>query len=314
MMSLSVCRFNKIAIIESIPDGDEKTGKILYDDIRNINILNDEKIIISFDQVSSEMELVALLGGLCADVQQKGLYPIIHIECHGEAEKKGLILSNKDFISWSKLYELLQSINEVMDLNLLIVLAACFAFEMSFSVYAYQRAPFWGMLAPSEKIYPEELKKSFVSYYKTLIENTGKQDVPNGSLALESLQSHKPQQGAINFISAEYIFKLAFDGFMKDHNSSKAIKKQAQYICNELRSVGVEYSISIVKASIRNLRPYYLERYHKVYFMIDLCPDNIDRFGYLKEDIAIKYSLYLKYDKLDSLSCQIIEFNDQNNI
>jgi hypothetical protein len=314
MMSLSVCNFNKIAIIESLPDGEMKTGKKLYDDIILINIANNEKIIISFDQVSSEMELVALLGGLCADVQQKGLYPIIHIECHGEAEKKGLILSNKDFISWSKLYELLQSINEVMDLNLLIVLAACFAFEMSFSVYAYQRAPFWGMLAPSEKIYPEELKKSFVSYYETLIENTGKQDVPNGSLALESLQSHKPQQGAINFISAEYIFKLAFDGFMKDHNSSKAIKKQAQYICNELRRIGVEYSISIVKASIRNLRPYYLERYHKVYFMIDLCPDNIDRFGYLKEDIAIKYSLYLKYDKLDSLSRQIIEFNDQNNI
>jgi len=313
-MSSSECRFNKIAIIESIPDGEMKTGKKLYDDIKLINIVNDEKLMISFDVVSSELELLDLLRGLYREIQEKGVYPIIHIECHGNSEKKGLVLSNGNFISWARLYELLQPINEAMELNLLIVLAACYGFEMSFNVYAYQRAPFWGMLAPSEEIFPEEVQRSFYSYYKTLIENTGKQDVPNGSLAFDSLRSHKTQQGAIHFINAEYFFKIAFDGFMRDHNSSKSIKKQAQYICNELRAVARESSISRVKRAIRNLRPYYLKRYHKIYFMIDFYPDNADRFDYVKEFIMSKYCLYMNYDKLDPLSRQIIGFNDQNNI
>jgi len=313
-MSLSECQFDKIIIIESIPDGEMKTGKKLYDDIMPINIANNEKLMISFDVVSSETELVDFLRGLYREIREKGIYPIIHIECHGDSEKKGLVLSNGDFIFWAKLYELLQPINEVMRLNLIIVLAACYAFEMSFNVYAYQRAPFWGMLAPSEEILPEELQRSFYSYYKTLIENTGKQDVFNGSLAFESLRSHPLQKGAIYFVNAEYFFRLAFDGFMKDHNSSKAIKKQAQYICNELRRLGSEFPISRVKTSIRNLRPYYLERYYKIYFMIDLFSDNINRFAYVKESIMSMYCLYMNYDKLDPLSLQIIGFNDQNQV
>jgi hypothetical protein len=87
--------FNKVWVIESLRKGDRETGKSLYNDVLLPISLREKKLRIeiacpadkhSFFKVLSEIEKEA----------KAGLYPIIHLECHGS--KEGLQLANFDIV------------------------------------------------------------------------------------------------------------------------------------------------------------------------------------------------------------------------
>lgn len=308
-MTSSICYFNKIAIIESLPDGDEKTGKKLYEDILPINYYNNEKIIIAYCATNSIADLSMAFNQLKEDAQTNNVVPIIHFECHGS--DKGITLANDEFVSWEQLNNQLKMLNEATRFNLIVSLAACYTFKFAFNMYAYERAPFWGILAPTEVIYPDELKKAFFMFYKSLIESTIKDDGSNGSIALELLRTQKLKYGSINFINADYFFSLAFNEYMQNERLSKTIKKRAQYICNKLYKMGQKFPISDVKRALKNLEYYYLEKFHKTFFMTDLFPENSGRFEYIIKYMVEKYSLNTSYDDIDELSLQVIRNNDK---
>lgn len=89
--------FNKVWIIESLRPGDVETGKSLYNDVLlpisqsnpdlHVGIecpVDRDTFFEALEQVKSESE--------------RGLFPILHFECHGG--KEGLQLGNDQIIEW----------------------------------------------------------------------------------------------------------------------------------------------------------------------------------------------------------------------
>lgn len=306
MNKIVTCYFDELVIIESLSESDTNTGKRLYDDIVPINILMKDQIKISYKFAYSKEDLIDVLD----DIHQKALnsiYPIIHLECHGDQEKEGIVLANGDHMSWDDLFEAFVPINIACNLNLIVVLAACNTFHMARTIMAYKRAPFWAMLSPTEEIYPDELEKAFFLHYKKLLEALRDNQKLSGSLALDALNSTEIKKGKISFVSAEEFFALAYINYFEKQSKSRQLKLRARNICNELRKKGIVAPISKVKKTIKNLGYYYLEKFHKIFFMIDLYPENHNRFISTLIDLSDRYNLIKSKDKLDELSKQIIK-------
>ena len=101
-----------------------------------------------------------------------GLIPLIHIDCHGDTT--GLKLESKARINWNELINHLTEINILTRNNLWVCLAVCDAAHImkivQDGVVPPKRAPFYGCVAPTQKIGGDELNK-FELFYKELIQS-----------------------------------------------------------------------------------------------------------------------------------------------
>jgi hypothetical protein len=123
-VKLSYLRFNKITVIESLEDGDRKTGREVFDDLEFVKLLNSNRLETDFKSVSKISGFMICIDELIANVELKGVYPILHIDAHGNEE--GVKFSENSYIEWQELLEKLSRLNLLMKGNLLVVLASCY--------------------------------------------------------------------------------------------------------------------------------------------------------------------------------------------
>lgn len=158
---------SRIVIIESIPDGQPKTGKYLHEALKAAALNNSRPITVEHYPLSSRTELFGLLAQLRADAVLKGDLPLLHLEAHGNDD--GLELANGDFVLFAQLYEHLQPINVATQLNMFVSVAACEGVSFGKMLIPTERAPFLNLLGPRDKMYPDQLYQAFHAFYHTLI-------------------------------------------------------------------------------------------------------------------------------------------------
>jgi hypothetical protein len=112
-------RVNAIYVIESLPPGDLKTGRDLYDEVifpatRSLDGMHTE-----FQSVKSEDELARALAVVARAVHLSGRKPIVHFETHGSED--GITLADGTDVPWSRLVPLLGDINRASRMNLVVV-------------------------------------------------------------------------------------------------------------------------------------------------------------------------------------------------
>jgi hypothetical protein len=115
--------FNKLWVLESLREGDLKTGKGLVENQLVDAQRNHPDLLVAYEQPGTKEELLGLLRRIRDETHSDGLYPMIHFECHGCRD--GLAVANGQFVTWGELRQTLIEINQACRLNLVVVLAAC---------------------------------------------------------------------------------------------------------------------------------------------------------------------------------------------
>lgn len=264
---------SKIAVLQSLPSGEMRTGRRLYEDVETINLFHSRGLEIQFLDVPTKPDFLASLSQLQREAAA-GTYPLLHIECHGSSDQTGIILADKSFLAWAELKPYFTAINVATRCNLLIVLAACYGGHLGQIILPTERAPCWALIGPTDKVLPHELLSSFNSFYTTFLGTL------DGDKSLESLSTKKLQNGRYTFIPAGGFFKIAYAKYLAEHCTPNELDKRASKLSRKLRKMGS--AVRPGKGAIRRLMrrteaPSY-EKYFRQFFMIDLYPENAERF------------------------------------
>lgn len=165
---LIMIEFNRIYVIESLPEGEEKTGTQLNDDLLRWqqyrykgfkSVLLEPKDILEWTE---SMEIIL------DDTVNKGVFPIIHFEIHGSTNKDGLVLASGELVSWESMRAILTKINIASRMNLFVSLAVCHGAYLLMQYQLDQRAFCSGLLGSFEKIMISDLKIRFTEFYQEL--------------------------------------------------------------------------------------------------------------------------------------------------
>lgn len=267
---------SRIAIIESLPEKELKTGTRLHEDIKTINEAYGHDLKITLHNIKTKEDFFSLLATLTDDANRNDLYPILHIEIHGD--KCGLKLSSGDFISWNALKPYLIKLNIATKLNLFIVLAACYGAYLAEILSCIDRAPCCGLVGPKDKILTGDIGPSYYAFYAELLTSL------NGGAAIKKLQDAIPKNNGIYHpVIAEFFFKQVFRKYFEVNCSDKEIESRANEITKDLEMINEEpYIIKKIIDNYRNQMKLTKEdrfkNYKKNFFMIDLYPENAERF------------------------------------
>jgi hypothetical protein len=261
-------RFNQILVIDSLPDGERGLIDRLFDDMQFWAQVFGQAPAIVRRSLTSASDLPELLDE-CADVARREPYvPMLHLECHGHGT--GLEFSDGSILHWTDLKPHLVALNVATKLNLVLIVAACFGGDIARISGADDRAPFWGFVAPKAEISAGLLSDAMSAFYQTLLRTKSAQ------LAMEALRGSQAGSQFWN-LSAATIFKLIDEEHARDYLADENVARRAIVMRALAAQQGVEWPLQDVEQMIRD--PQYLTRMRDRFFMVDLFPDNRERFA-----------------------------------
>ena len=193
----------KVYILESLCQGDRKTGEDLKDFLRQMSV--DKKLSLSdFDyqyiSISNQEELLAALATIGTEVDGNNKWPIIQVECHGSIKGEGLVLSSRENVCWKDLFDSLRTINIASSNLLMLNLSMCFGDTVIRYIDPQKRAPFRGVTFTQGKAYPDQLEKAWSNFYTGITDTSKEYGFIN--LAHDS---------DLSYISQDFIFDCYFD-------------------------------------------------------------------------------------------------------
>lgn len=209
---------SKLAVIQSLPKGDSQTGRRLYENIEILKIRNAHQLKVEYKDICSKKELFAYLSQLIEE-SSKGLWPLIHLECHGLSCQTGISLGDESSVLWEELYPYFSVINENSKLNLIFVAGLCYGASAIELFSQIDRAPFFMSIGPTEQINTEEIETSFFEFYKSYFFSS------NGTETGIKLINRKLNEGCFYITMATNIFKKIFKDFLLELNNQNNIEK-----------------------------------------------------------------------------------------
>ena len=116
--------------------------------------------------VSKETFVRSLRGELVDAVKEMNGSPILHLSAHGD--KRGIELTDKTFVGWEKLREVLLPINQVMNGQLLVCMSSCKGFQgLQMAMYK-DDLPFFGLVGNAATPSWGNTSVAFVTFYHLL--------------------------------------------------------------------------------------------------------------------------------------------------
>jgi hypothetical protein len=126
--------------------------------------------------VPTKAALYAVLRGIALQCSTRGLRPILHVECHGDAESGIVLGPAAERVSWAELTAWLGRVNDATRCNLGVVMAACHGMRAIEPVHIKAPAPFLWMVGRDDVVTEGELRWALPRFYQTLW-RTGALDV-----------------------------------------------------------------------------------------------------------------------------------------
>lgn len=280
MVSESI--FNKLWVIESLPEGDPKTGTSLVDNQLNGVKQENPELNIAFEQPITKADLIEVLRKI-RDEARTGMYPMLHLECHGCPD--GLGVASGELVEWDELREILIDINQACRLNLVIVLAACNGAHLIKVSTKLDRAPFWAIIGPENKVKAGDIEKDFGAFYQTFFKNL------NGDVAIDALNKGQvPSDRTYHFLSAKGLFIKAYRKYYKSHCIGKGRRERIEYLTTQamknpdVKRRGVNWARNKVKEGLASEDAHF-EKLRNRYFFVDCCPENAQRFPLHRDEV-----------------------------
>lgn len=272
--------FSRIVVIESLPSGEVKTGNEIYGFIEAQIRENSLSISVVFEQCETKVEFLSILDNIHKEIVSNNEYPWIHIECHGSEAEDGIVLSNGDLISWQELKPELIKINLACKCNLMIVIAACNGAYLVEALQPVDRAPCWGLLGPTNELYPNDLLASFRTFYLNLLSSL------NGDAALSALRKVIDERNlSFIFLSALDFFQKVYSGYLSEYCTDTAYWKRAKRVKKERLQRFTTHDLVLM---LKKQELDEFEKFKNKFFMCDLYPENSAKFPVIYGDVLIK--------------------------
>lgn len=285
----STIYFGKVYIIEWLEPNDAKTGWDLYGELEPMGIMSKPPIAVAFKRVTTRGEFIAHLRWIQDDFKDTKALPLLHIETHGiatepEGGPHGIGTSSHDCVLWPDLMQELIPLNQLTQLRLFVVLAACEGMWGMKMLHPTERAAFLVLLGPDKTIKPGPLAKAMQTFYRMMFEKR------NGNAAFQAMNDTvDPAQPAFGMINAEMAFRWVYGGFLRERCTPAEIAKRAESILHAARwKYFIEHgrpmplqAFALLQAETqRHVESHdeYFIRMRRDYFFIDLLPDNDKRF------------------------------------
>lgn len=284
-------QFNKVYIIESLPEDELKTGTQLYESTLSESWCLESQLFA----VGNKDEWDQALDEIRIDCSTNGRIPIIHLEIHGDAACYGLVLTDNTTILWKDLSWEFHKINDLTQCNLFVTLAVCHGAWLASAFSIINEMPFCGLLGSFDTIIVKDLEERFRKFYEDLSSNN---DLDN---ALLELQQAGDKKADYRFIPADALFCMSYDQYVKEQCQGEKYNSRAR------KAIKQEYSgkdrnhlarlIAAFKSVERRSRSKYFEQYRKEYFMLEKYPDNENKFD-IPKSIKELDALAKKYTKI----------------
>lgn len=277
-------KFNKIYVIESLGPKDLHAASRLYNDIIKWETQKLKGLYCEFFHIQNSSELHSLFIEIAEETKRNRKYPILHMDFHGS--KKGFSLGSGKIMEWEELFFHFREINIACRNNLLITLAACYGVYLTKIVKPTEPVPFWGLIAPNKDIRQGDIDVDFKNFYEELLTSL------NGDKALEKLilAKHTAAQ-RYSFHNCINLYRIAYSNYHRRFCTGKNVKKRIEDLITRARSTPSLIRMPIgdvrkkVKYEIRKNEREHFDKCRKVFFMIDIYPENDARFKLMFEDV-----------------------------
>ena len=275
--------FNKLWVIESLPDGDLKTGtNLVQNQLSHAKQANPD-LSVDLEQPATKSELIDTLNKVRDEARSDGTYPMLHFECHGCED--GLGVASGELVEWDELRESLIEINHACRLNLVIVMAACNGAHLIKVSTKLDRAPFWAVIGPDQEVLAGEVERDFGAFYKKFFETL------DGDLSIKELNRGANRKNrTYHFLSAVGLFVKAYTKYYKSHCIGKRRRERIEYLTTQamknpdVQRRGVTWTRKKIKEGLAKEDAHF-DKLKNRYFFIDSYPENARRFFLSRDEI-----------------------------
>jgi hypothetical protein len=270
-------RFNSIYVVESLPEGDLRTGREIFEQILMPAEFKIDGLVVEHTFVETKEEFVRCLRRIADAAAVANRLPIVHLETHGTRD--GISLASGERLAWAELVPHLTPINVNCGNNLIVVAVSCYGWNLTASLLPSDRAPVFMLVGPTDAMAAGELLKATRLFYTALV---GDMDVNS---ALESANPGLDfKDWLLQPATAEVLYCRVFRQYIDDYGGPEKIESRAQRLVEDIRRSRELDSVSAVALLItarRDLRdfPATYERHRQRFLMLDLFPQDQDRMG-----------------------------------
>lgn len=152
-----------VIIIESLPNGDCKTGTNLYNGLLKYKSHIKSEFFAELHIVQTRTDFFSEFQQLACDIDNNTMISI-HIEAHGG--ESGLKLASSEIITWKELHDILRPINIKLLGLLHLAIATCYSFPFTWSIDISQRASFKTVVFTKREMTADEIERGFIEYYQ----------------------------------------------------------------------------------------------------------------------------------------------------
>ncbi|UBU50191.1 hypothetical protein LCW13_08090 [Cobetia amphilecti] len=275
--------FNKLWVIESLPQGELRTGKNLFDNELDKAKQVQQDLVVEFAEPTTKSELLDVLEKI-HDEAMSGLYPMIHFECHGC--EYGLGTASGELVAWDEIRDVLIKINWATKLNLMIVIAACNGAHLIKVCTKLDAAPFWAIIGPEIEVTAGHIQDSFGRFYESFFSDL------DGDKAIAILnEGAEKQNRTYHFLSAAGLFSKAYRAYHDSYCVGKGGQERIEYLVTEalkninVKKQGVTWARQQVKKGLVS-NDQEFDKLRKRFFFISDYPENNERFPLFMDDIV----------------------------
>jgi len=280
----TLAAIGQIWIIESLPDGEFKTGKRLWEELDDHCSAHPVNLRIGYMEAPSAEAMTGYLDDLRLDIHASGRNAILQIECHGSDDATGLILADGSYLGWDELKPKLEAINIASRFNLILVLGCCYGGYFGQTTRLQERAAFCGYLGPNRSLSAGDLFDGLRAFYIGLLLDR------DMTAAINAMIAAVPNMPYF-FATAEGLFHLGFSAYIRDQATGQPLTDRAEALLQLMREAQTEPmpTVGDVVRTIKEREEPEFERLRRHYFAIDLLPENETRFK-LSYDDAVQAS------------------------
>lgn len=252
-----------IVIIQSLKDGDLKTGKMLYDNLSVSLPIKYPDTSVKFYDVKDKKELAETFYNIYNDIKDGELITL-QLEAHGCEE--GVDLTSGELVTWKQFFGIIRPINEKM-LNLLLVcMSMCFGGALLSQFEPEKRAPYRAFIATGDKIKAGVLLDGFTVFYDNY------HHLLDSFAAFEAMKKatidSNTGRSPFWMMTSEDVFQRTLDPDRDPANFKHIVNEQ--YV--KQRTEGRIVTWDQVATEVRNLLEETYNRYFENFTFRDLIP------------------------------------------